>query len=243
MLKIPKIIHQVWEGKREPLPEVLARLGETWRELHPDWEYICWDAKRMEAFIQEHYPEYWNLYNELPYNVQRWDVFRYMLLYKIGGMYVDFDYECLSSMEEVLDNKNCCLGLEPAGHVTFSGKKILIGNALMASTPLHPFMYKLLEHSFLPVEYDKNNKFLYVLNTTGPYMLTNVYDTYADNSSIYLLPAELTSPLTKYEITQFVNKTIDQEYLDKKLENAIAIHLYFGTWLMNNESIRYNLKG
>lgn len=73
-MQIPKIIHQVWEGKTTPLPDFLCKLGKSWRDKNPDWEY----------------------------DVMRWDVIRYMILYKIGGLYVDFDYECLEPIEPIL---------------------------------------------------------------------------------------------------------------------------------------------
>ena len=34
---IPKIIHQIWSGVDEPLPEYFSVLGETWKKYHPDW--------------------------------------------------------------------------------------------------------------------------------------------------------------------------------------------------------------
>jgi mannosyltransferase OCH1-like enzyme len=46
---IPKIIHQIWEGKREPLPELYAQLALTWKEHYPDWQYEYWDGERMNS--------------------------------------------------------------------------------------------------------------------------------------------------------------------------------------------------
>lgn len=54
-MQIPKIIHQVWEGKKEPLPDFLRKLGDTWRSNHPDWEYVYWDKERMEVFVQKNF--------------------------------------------------------------------------------------------------------------------------------------------------------------------------------------------
>lgn len=36
--RIPKKIHQIWLGS--PLPEKFARLAATWKQHHPDWEYM-----------------------------------------------------------------------------------------------------------------------------------------------------------------------------------------------------------
>ena len=71
-MKIPKIIHQIWSGIDEPLPEYFAALGETWKRDYPDWKYEFWDNKRMSDFIAEHYPQYVVKYESFPYNIQRW---------------------------------------------------------------------------------------------------------------------------------------------------------------------------
>ena len=86
---IPKIIHQIWEGRTEYLGDAYKLLGETWKEHHPDWKYEFWDESRIVDFIYDYYPEMIDIYFGYQYNVQRWHVIRYLILYKIGGLYVD----------------------------------------------------------------------------------------------------------------------------------------------------------
>jgi mannosyltransferase OCH1-like enzyme len=116
MKEIPKIIHQIWSGIEEPLPEYFRILGETWKEHHPTWKYELWDNERMTGFIRTYYPQHWEIYQKYPYNVQRWDAIRYLILYKIGGMYVDFDSECLKPHDELFTGKTCCFSMEPEEH-------------------------------------------------------------------------------------------------------------------------------
>ena len=59
---IPKIIHQVWEGKTEPIPEFLFELSAKWKKYHPHWQYEFWDGDRMENFVEEHFSEFSNTY-------------------------------------------------------------------------------------------------------------------------------------------------------------------------------------
>ena len=48
-MAIPKIIHQVWEGRTEPcMPTRLQILARTWREQNPDWEYHLWNGEEMD---------------------------------------------------------------------------------------------------------------------------------------------------------------------------------------------------
>ena len=104
-MAIPKIIHQVWEGRTEPcMPTRLQILARTWREQNPDWEYHLWNGEEMDELVEKHFPEYLSMYRSFPYNVQRWDTIRYMILYVYGGVYTDLDTECFKPIEPLLED-------------------------------------------------------------------------------------------------------------------------------------------
>ena len=83
MRTIPTIIHQIWSDSEMPLPEHFKVLCDTWKKDYPEWEYRLWNDQMMDQFVQEHYPQYWNIYSRFPYNVQRWDAMRYLILDKM----------------------------------------------------------------------------------------------------------------------------------------------------------------
>lgn len=95
--KIPKIIHQIYENYSGP-SVLLLQLGKTWKEHHPDWEYRFWNKESIDNFMKKYYPELIPIYNVFRYPVQRWDAIRYLILYQIGGLYVDLDYEYLEQI-------------------------------------------------------------------------------------------------------------------------------------------------
>lgn len=84
-----------------------------WKEHHPDWGYCFWNKEAIEKFMDGYFPELIPIYNEFRYLVQRRDAIRYLILYHIGGLYVDLDYECLEPIDSLFVNSVCCLGLEP----------------------------------------------------------------------------------------------------------------------------------
>jgi len=228
---IPKIIHQIWDGRHEPLPRFFKELSETWKKNHPEWRYEFWDKERMEKFVAEHFPVYFNKYQTLKYNIQRWDVIRYMILSKLGGLYVDFDYESLKPADEYLSGKTCCFGLEPEEHrILFNREHSIISNAFIASVPNHPFMELLIENVFNS-EASFTSRFYCVLETTGPYMISRVYQNYENKDGVELLPEELVSPLSKDDVTKYLKFYIDDDVLEHKTQKAIAIHYFSGTWL------------
>jgi len=237
-MQIPKIIHQIWDGQNEPLPNFLSTLGDTWKELHPDWQYEFWDHERMISFLKARYPDYWDRYYSFKHNVQRWDVIRYLILETYGGMYVDFDYECLDPLDDLLSDKLCCFAQEPEEHM-FYQEGIYFNNALMASIPAHPFIGLINREIFNHPVNDKKypNKMIEVLETTGPVFISKLYHHYQDKDSVYIIPSELVSPLTKVEVDRYIfneeeiekNKETE-EYLNRKLEKAIAVHYFLGSW-------------
>lgn len=234
-MRIPKIIHQIWSGIEDPLPEQFRVLGDTWKEFHPDWKYELWNHEKMNTFISDYYPQYWDTYQNFKYNIQRWDAIRYLILDKIGGIYADFDTECLKSINSFLKDKECCFSVEPQEHATVLGVPILINNAIMASVPEHNFMKRIILEAFerkSSATYPHRN--LEILNTTGPLMLTKMYDRCGKENNVFLMPAENISPFTQQDTIDYLNnRNID--ILENKLDKAYAIHYFLNMWSLKKD--------
>jgi len=245
---IPKIIHQIWEGRTEPLPEIFARLSESWKAHYPGWAFEFWDGKRMDTFVETCYPQYAEMYQSFPYAVQRWDAIRYLILYKMGGMYVDFDYESLEPLDELVKDNACCFAVEPELHGRSFGKPMVFNNALMLSIPGHPFMQKIVETVFSASRQksitkamaihaeEKKRKPLTVFNSTGPWMLVDLYEQLSETekAGVYLIPDKYVSPLNANQARK-VMQGIDFEEYDSCLAEAYAVHYFCGIWLCDLE--------
>ena len=233
MTEIPKIIHQIWSGIDEPLPEHFKQFGKSWEEHHPNWEYEFWDNARMNTFIDKHYPQYWDTYHSFQYNIQRWDAIRYLILDKIGGMYVDFDVESLRPHDSLIQGKTCCFSLEPEMHRLHYQKPYLFNNALMACIPRHPFMKKIIEAVFTNVSMPENLteelRRREILERTGPFMLVDAYENYPDKEQVYLIPAKHVSPLNMNELALIRRGYMNSEF-DEKIKNAYSVHYFWGSW-------------
>lgn len=181
----------------------------------------------MEAFMQAYYSELIPTYEAFPYNVQRWDAIRYLILYKLGGLYVDMDYECTENITPLFYGVTCGMGMEPFGHSVRSRSPFIVGNAFMASTPSHPFMQQLIDTIF----YQLDEKAIRgnVLHSTGPFMVTKQYQESNCLNEITLIPAELVAPLTQEEVIDVVGGRTNK-VLAEKIERAYAIHYFFGSW-------------
>ncbi|HEY8894747.1 MAG TPA: glycosyltransferase, partial [Niastella sp.] len=151
---IPKIIHQTW--KTDELPYPFNLLADTWKELHPDHEYKLWTDTMIREFIEEHFPVFLAKYDRYPRHIQRIDAFRYFLLLKEGGMYIDIDFECLTNISVLLQNTSCVIGKEPQIHCDRFAQQMILCNAFMASTPGNAFMefvcQKMIDHPLAAVQ-------------------------------------------------------------------------------------------
>lgn len=230
-MKIPQIIHQIWSDVDEPLPPDFKELGDTWKRDYPDWEYKFWNNERIDKFILEYYPQYWDIYNKFSYNMQRWDAIRYLILDKEGGMYVDFDYESISPLDEILKGKTCCFASEPREHAILLNKNIYISNSLMASIPSHPFIKILIEKMFqqkgLPNDIALFDDILKIPSTARSLFLTNIYE--HNKRNIYIIPETFVSPINKHDALILLSRTYDstfRDYMEIKLNKACAIHYF-----------------
>lgn len=234
MRDIPKLIHQIWSDKYRPLPTFLRELAQTWTELYPDWSYILWDEKNMNDFIREQYPQYCEIYYKLPFDIQRWDAIRYLILYKMGGMHVDCDYECLENMDILLKNRACSIALEPDIHCEMYGVKQFLNSALLVTVPEHFFLRKIIERVFSEetLNYKQENRAMCVLNTTGPLMLSSVYESLSkeEKEDVFLIPAKYVTPFDSRQIEQVKNGVRNEE-LENCMKEAYAVHYFTNGWL------------
>lgn len=242
-MKIPKIIHQIYEDLAGP-PTSLLKIAESWRELNPDWEYRFWNKNDIEVFLKEYYPELIEKYNAFPYNVQRWDAIRYLILYKLGGLYVDMDYECTENITALFCNVECAMGLEPFGNLVRTPLPYIVGNAFMATIPRHPYFAELINEVFN--KYIDVHKYEYVdeliVNTTGSYMTTYVYDKSKYKDSVALIPGELVAPLNQHEI-QKVMQGCTSKFIRNKIEHSFAIHYFFNSWTNQTKRVVNSFDG
>lgn len=107
-----KIIHNIWIQGYENLPEQTKENHIQIKKLNPDWEFIIWDDKMILDLLQK-YPKILNIYKNIDkyYGIisnenTKSHIARYIILKEYGGIYYDLDYECVTSFNNLFDNKN-----------------------------------------------------------------------------------------------------------------------------------------
>jgi hypothetical protein len=103
---IPKIIHQVFPTSNiAEMPSEIQRNIERIRDANPEWEHRLYGDEEMVGYIGHHYGEkvlrYYQRINP-KYGAARADLFRYLLLYREGGVYLDIKSSLQKPLKEVL---------------------------------------------------------------------------------------------------------------------------------------------
>lgn len=166
---IPKLIHQTWKSKN--LPQDWQPSADSWKRLHPEWQYHLWTDEENEAFIREKFPWFLETFLAFPYNIQRADAIRYPLLYEYGGVYSDADLEPMNNMDDLFPNKGAYI-------VTSNNSSNVYTNCLMASSPKEPIWLEIIYEMMKPPKWWYLGKHLHVMMTTGPLMIDRVAKRY-----------------------------------------------------------------
>ncbi|MBK8390428.1 MAG: hypothetical protein IPL23_14595 [Saprospiraceae bacterium] len=218
---IPRIIHQTYRTVN--LPDHFLQYSSHLRALHPNWEYRMYDDKACAYLVNDSFPELKEIYNAVPFNIMRADIFRILAVYLHGGFYFDLDVSFHKTLDELVVNTSVFateliltagdLEINPDHH------PIRIANYGFGSEAGHPFFLTIIQYwlqhknQLLSVSSEVD-----ILETTGPGMLTRLYHSY------------------------FAHKKQETELLDLG-ENLcpkcncnncqfgdFASHLHYGTW-------------
>lgn len=177
--QIPKKIHQVWIGGE--LPVRYKRFTESWSRFHPDWEYKLWGDADAEEFgmVKK------DLFDKCDNNGQKSDIFRYEILRKHGGLYIDTDFECLKPFDDLRYLKF----FTSTGYA--SRLELYIG--LIACVPHHPIIERCISDM---THVDYRGDFRKLFETTGSYFYTRCFlkEVNEDTEGVVSFPMEFFYP-------------------------------------------------
>ena len=202
----PRIIHQIWLGPLEPPIEAM----ESWKVLHPDWEYKLWNEantpplQNQDAFDQsDNYP-------------QKSDILRYELLKRFGGVYVDSDEYCLKSIDPLVKEWELAGESLVAGREGSLDRPELVANTVMAAVASHEFLIKMVDE----INVNKPGE---AWELTGPQYFTDMIAKHCP--SIHLL-----SPKVFFPIHHRDKKRRNIRLKDLECDPEIyGVHLWTGT--------------
>ena len=236
---IPRRIIQTDKSADLPL---LARAATTnLRLLNPDFEYLFFDDAQVEEFIDAEFPRYRPVFDSFPLRIQRYDFFRYLAVYCLGGFYFDTDVFLASGLEDLL-GFSCVFPFEELTVHSFLHKEYgmdwEIGNYAFGAAAGHPFLDAIIKNCVRAQQHPEwaeemmksiprmfRGEF-FVFDTTGPGLVSRTLAEYPEARAQVkvLFPEDVCDPSSWHCF------------------GAYGVHLQGGTWRKRKGFVRGRLK-
>ena len=167
--KIPLDIYQTWYTKQ--LPPKMKQCVDKLKFDNPEFRHHLYDDAMCREFIRKNYnKEVLNAFDKLKPGAYKADLWRYCILYKKGGVYLDIKYQCEPGFKliELIDEEHFVLErpyIDPtmtnernieliqdtykyinlSAESMWKNKEIGIYNALIVCKPRNKTMYKCIK--------------------------------------------------------------------------------------------------
>lgn len=169
---IPKIIWQTFYESVENLHPIIQEQTQKIKRLNPTYKYCFFNDDDIENFVKTEFvdnPEIQTCFNKLNIMVAKVDLWRYLILYKYGGVYLDMDSSINRPLDELIfPTDNAILSSE--------GNIIRIVQWALIFSPNHPILKYTIEHI---IDNIKTNKYPNdILRMTGPAAFTQSINNY-----------------------------------------------------------------
>jgi mannosyltransferase OCH1-like enzyme len=134
-MAIPKCIYQ--SDSSSDLPQEILKNINKIKALNKNWEYRFFDDVQVAEFIRSNYDQnvvdLFERINPL-YGAARADLFRYLLIYKLGGVWLDIKSSVNASLDEVIRADDT---------IIFSQWESRIGEAYQGMPQIDPLLRKI----------------------------------------------------------------------------------------------------
>lgn len=102
---IPKLIHQTGPWEFADIPAILQENIAALKERNPKWTHIYYSNSDVESFIRQEYDaNIIDAYRKIDKRLgaARADFFRYLVLHRLGGIYLDIKSTSHKSFDQIL---------------------------------------------------------------------------------------------------------------------------------------------
>jgi mannosyltransferase OCH1-like enzyme len=229
---VPRIIHQVWIGRKAPA--IITQCLKTVQEVNSTFEYYFWDEEKLLNDFCEQFPNQKDrllkLLNLQISSAAKVDLIRFIILYEIGGIYIDADFQFINPIPHLFLESEVILAAEPFG----------LTNALIGMTPRHPLAKSMIDKVWSNIcgtDITSTN----IVSMTGPVQFQKVVNSIAlyNKFKTFILPPHIIG-LVPFQKKYFLKKFYSNSNFENNLPaDIIAIHHYEGSWKPTIKSLVY----
>lgn len=167
--QIPKVIYQTWYKK--DLPTCIQSQISRMMSLNKEWKWKFYDDDNIQTWMRQHFSGHvCEMYNSIQVGAAKADLWRYMVLYKHGGVYLDVDSTINTNLDEFIDHGDEAV-------LTREGNEGSFVQWLLIFKKGHPILKILIENI---LEDLRNNGLEDIIKTTGPVAFSNAAATFLD---------------------------------------------------------------
>jgi hypothetical protein len=172
---IPLNLFQTWHTL--DLPPKMKENVELLQTQNPEFKYYLYDDAMCRDFIEKNFPtEVLYTYDKLKPGAYKADLWRYCMLYKYGGVYLDIKYKCINNFKliDLTDKEHyvkdrTSTGKDKTGRSSNNG----IYQALLSCMPYNTILYKCI---FDIVNFAQNDIHTFnPLSVTGPALMARYF--------------------------------------------------------------------
>jgi mannosyltransferase OCH1-like enzyme len=162
---IPLNIFQTWHTKQ--MPKLMEHNVEYIKRLNPAFKYYLYDDNDCHNFIKDNFSQdVLNAFNSLIPGAYKADLWRYCILYKLGGIYLDIKYRPVNGFRFI----NLC----EKEHWVLDNDNTGIYNALMVCKAGNPILLNAINQIVNNVK--TKNYGNSCLEPTGPHLLSRYFN-------------------------------------------------------------------
>ena len=223
---IPKIIHQIWIGPKNPPTEYLNTWRNDYIKNNPEYKYYFWKNQNIKQVLMR-FPKLKKLYNIEKTWYGKADILRYMILYVYGGIYIDADCVWINgkSLNDLINESketHFFAGLVPNKKYIANG---VIGCSKNNSNILY-ILNILREYTI--------KKYIKIRNVKPPYIITGpqLVNKIRNISSITVFPAYYFYPIKWHKL-----KDMKYHINNKINNNSYMFHYGISTNKFNTNKI------
>lgn len=145
--RVPKRIVQT--GRVAPESVRVRAMVSSIRCLNSGYEYRFFDNREVDRFIDQEFPQYRTIFDSFAFPIQRYDFFRYLAIFRLGGFYFDLDVILALPLDDLLEF-NCVFPFERLSASRYLrsrfGMDWEIGNYAFGAAPNDPFLEAVIEN-------------------------------------------------------------------------------------------------
>jgi mannosyltransferase OCH1-like enzyme len=191
--KIPNLVHQTFMNKNLPI-EILMIMKHN-KNICAGCKFIFYDDNDCDKFIRNNFDiKIYNAFKKINpiYGAMKADFFRYCVLYKLGGIYLDIKSIINFPIFKLISKDDICvLDLPRTKYEPWRRESPTYEQWLLIFAPNHPYLLEMINKivEYIENKYEPKIKNLVSLNTkqkilhiTGPDAFTKVIKNYIEKN-------------------------------------------------------------